>query len=96
MPPSALTNPRRGPGAPRTGQVTAFDERRGTGIVGADDGRRYFFHCTAIADGSRRILEGTRVVFAVRAGHLGQTEARSILPLAESPSILPLAEPDSG
>jgi cold shock CspA family protein len=64
--------PRR---APRLGKVVAFDEERGLGTVRADDGSELQFHCTAIADGSRRIPEGARVTFATSVTHLGLLEA---------------------
>jgi cold shock CspA family protein len=67
------------PKAPRTGVVADVDEPRGLGTVLGDDGRRYPFHCTAVADGSRRIEAGTRVVFTTAAGHLGRTEARGLV-----------------
>ncbi len=65
--------------APRTGLVAEFDDPRGLGTVLGDDGRRYPFHCTAVADGSRRIDVGARVVFVTGAGHLGRLEARHIV-----------------
>ena len=43
--------------------------------------RRYGFHATAIADGSRRIGVGTTVVFTVTPGHRGLYEARSLSPV---------------
>ena len=68
-------------GSPSTGTVVAFDEHRGYGTVRAEDGRELFFHCTAIADGSRRIDVGAGVVFAVVPGHRGTREAADIRPL---------------
>jgi cold shock CspA family protein len=38
------------------------------------------FHCTAIADGTRRIAVGTAVAFVVAPGTLGRLEARGIVP----------------
>ena len=38
-----------------TGMVEGFDDPRGLGTVLDDDGRRYGFHCTAIADGSTSV-----------------------------------------
>jgi len=64
----------------RSGQVVAFDEAKGWGTVQADGGGEWFFHCTAIADGSRRIDEGARVSFEVVAGHLGRWEATALRP----------------
>ncbi|HXX88908.1 MAG TPA: cold-shock protein [Acidimicrobiales bacterium] len=68
----------RTPRAPLAGWVDEFDEARGLGTISGDDGRRYPFHCTAIADGSRRILVGTRVVFVTSPGHLGRVEADTV------------------
>jgi cold shock CspA family protein len=67
-----------GPRAPRTGVVIAFDEPRGLGVVRGDDGRNYPFHCTALADGTREVALGTRVVFSLAAGHGGRYEARAV------------------
>jgi cold shock CspA family protein len=67
-------------GTRRRGTVVGFDEGRGVGVVADEDGRRYPFHCTAIADGSRTIAEGTRVCFVVAPGHLGRLEADGLEP----------------
>ena len=64
-----------------TGTVVTFDEHRGYGTVRAADGRELFFHCTAIADGSRRIPVGAAVVFTVVPGHRGRWEAADVEPL---------------
>jgi CspA family cold shock protein len=61
-----------------TGVVVGFDEHRGTGTVRGDDGRELFFHCTAIADGSRAIDVGARVEFEVTPGRLGRWEASAM------------------
>jgi cold shock CspA family protein len=58
--------------------VTEFDEGRGLGVVLADDGRRFTFHCAAIADGTRSVAAGARVVFCVVPGHGGRYEARAV------------------
>lgn len=63
----------------RSGSVTSFDAHRGLGVIAGDDGRDYAFHCTAIADGTRSIAEGTEVRFDVVAGRLGQWEAGEIV-----------------
>ena len=60
------------------GRVTEFDDAKGFGTVEADDGAEYFFHCTAIADGSRTIAPDTPVEFEVVAGHLGRYEAADV------------------
>lgn len=62
------------------GSVTEFDDPRGIGVVTGDDGTTYPFHCTAIADGSRRIDVGVAVTFVARPGHLGHVEASDISP----------------
>lgn len=68
----------------RRGTVAAFDEAAGYGTVREDpavDGAgEWFFHCTAIADGSRRIPEGAEVVFVLAPGHRGRMEARGLRP----------------
>lgn len=56
------------------GSVTAFDEESGLGIVTADDGTTFCFHCVEIADGSRRIEVGATVAFELLA-KLGRYEA---------------------
>lgn len=65
---------------PATGSVAEFDEFRGLGEIAGEDGRTYHFHCTAIADGSRTIAEGTPVRFDVVAGRLGRWEAWAVGP----------------
>jgi len=61
-----------------TGTVVAFDEHAGYGRVRGDDGVERFFHCTAIAGGSRTIEVGTPVAFDVVAGHHGRWEASAL------------------
>jgi cold shock CspA family protein len=62
----------------RRGTVRTFDERRGLGEIESDDGTTFPFHCTAIANGSRRIAEGAQVEFDVVAGLPGRWEAAAI------------------
>ncbi len=57
-----------------------FDEHAGYGYVRGEDGRELFFHCTAIADGSRKIAVGAAVTFVVVPGHSGGWEATSLTP----------------
>jgi cold shock CspA family protein len=64
-----------------TGVVEEFDEPRGLGWVTGEDGARYRFHCTAVADGTRTIARGTRVVFSLAPGHGGRYEARGLASL---------------
>lgn len=53
-------------GEMRRGRVVDFDESSGLGVVvDDDDGGRWPFHCVSIADGTRRIESGERVVFGL-------------------------------
>ncbi len=61
-----------------SGAVEQFDAERGIGWVAGAEGGRYFFHCTAIADGTRSIDVGAKVTFEVVPGHLGLWEARAL------------------
>jgi cold shock CspA family protein len=63
------------------GTVTEFDDDKGFGTVREDaTGDEHFFHCTAIADGTRTIEVGAAVTFDVVPGRNGQWEARAIRP----------------
>lgn len=62
-----------------TGRVASFDAHRGLGEIAADDGARYSFHCTQIADGTRTIDVGAAVDFDVAAGLPGRWEAVAIV-----------------
>lgn len=64
------------------GTVVEFDAERGFGAVSAEAGEPIFFHCTAIADGTRTIAVGTEVTYEVVAGHLGRWEAKDLRPAA--------------
>ncbi len=63
------------------GTVVAFDDAKGYGTV-REDGTavEHFFHCTAIADGTRTIEVGALVTFDVTPGRNGTWEARTIAP----------------
>lgn len=65
------------------GRVVAFDEQRGVGVVRTDSGGEHFFHCTAIADGSRTIKVGATVCFDVVPGHRGEWEATRVEPAGD-------------
>ncbi len=65
--------------ARRRGTVLEFDPVAGYGTVGAES-VQWFFHCTAIADGTRSIQPGTSVDFGLTPGHLGRWEAADIRP----------------
>jgi cold shock CspA family protein len=60
------------------GVVEGFDDRRGDGTVRTASGERLYFHCVAIADGSRTITPGTAVSLRRGVGHLGRDEALEI------------------
>ncbi|MGP8163701.1 MAG: hypothetical protein ACLQAN_08040 [Acidimicrobiales bacterium] len=64
--------------AAHEGRVVEFDVDVGLGAVVDSAGRRYPFHCTAIADGTRRIEVGRAVRFVVAPGHGGRLEARDL------------------
>lgn len=68
---------------PRHGTVTTFDDDAGLGVIAADDGEAYPFHCTQIADGSRTIEVGIHVTFEPLA-RLGRWEATAIAPARPS------------
>jgi cold shock CspA family protein len=57
------------------GTVARFDEERGDGVILSESGESYYFHCVAIANGTRTIVRGTRVAITVGVGHLGADEA---------------------
>lgn len=65
------------------GLVEDFDERRGDGTVRTANGERLYFHCVAIADGSRTISPGTAVKLQRGVGHLGHDEALEIAAAAD-------------
>jgi cold shock CspA family protein len=67
------------PTGPCQGVVESFDADAGYGTLRAADGREWWFHCTAIADGSRRIAEGATVVFRVVPGRQGRHEGVDVV-----------------
>ncbi len=68
------------------GTVIAFDAHRGLGEIETADGRRYPFHCTRIADGSRTVPVGAAVEFVVVPGLPGRWEAAAIRPRPSQPA----------
>ena len=68
-------------GAVRRGRVDSFDDAAGLGVIKAEDGAVFPFHCTQIADGTRAIDPGTPVEFVVFPGHMGRWEAGAVSPL---------------
>jgi cold shock CspA family protein len=68
-------------GSRRQGVVRAFDEAAGHGTVTDDkDGTERYFHCTAIADGSRTIALDLTVTFVLAPGVTGGWEAADVRP----------------
>lgn len=63
-----------------TGTVVDFDFDVGLGTVevSGHPGLRYRFHCTQIADGTRRVDVGASVGFAVVPTHGGVFEAADV------------------
>ncbi|MFT5204634.1 MAG: cold shock CspA family protein [Candidatus Aldehydirespiratoraceae bacterium] len=71
----------------RQGRVHTYDDAAGYGTILEDAAENvaaenvageWFFHCTAIADGSRTIATEQPVSFALIPGHLGRYEATDI------------------
>lgn len=60
----------------RTGRVAVFDDRVGAGTVIDDRGDIWWFHCTAIADGTRSIDAETPVRIEVGTGPNGLEAVR--------------------
>ena len=60
------------------GVVAEFDPHVGLGVVRLDDGREVPFHCAEIADGSRLIEPGSRVLCEVRP-KFGRLEAFALV-----------------
>jgi cold shock CspA family protein len=75
----------------RRGIVAAFDDAAGFGAVRDDDGNEHFFHCTAIADGTRTIAVGTAVTFVVVPGRRGRWEAAAVSPVSSPAEAGPQA-----
>lgn len=68
----------------RTGIVIEFDEHVGLGSVRDELGEEFFFHCTEITDGTRRIEIGAAVSFAVSPAHKGLYQATALYALSAS------------
>jgi cold shock CspA family protein len=63
-----------------SGRVASYDDHRGRGEIEARGCLHFPFHCTAIADGTRTIAEGTPVQFRLVIGPLGALEAAAVSP----------------
>ena len=64
-------------GARLDGVIVAYDDHAGVGEVEAG-GTHYWFHCTALLDGSRHAEVGQHVTFRVVPGHCGRWEATEV------------------
>ena len=62
------------------GVVIEFDDSAGMGWLRDSEGRRWFFHCTQIADGTRTIDTRTAVSFECLP-YLGRYEATDVTKL---------------
>ena len=71
------------------GVVVGFDDDRGDGWIECD-GVRWYFHCVAIADGSRHLDNGLEVIGTRVAGHRGADEVSDVRPRRYE-SVEPLA-----
>ncbi len=60
------------------GVVADFDEHAGWGVLAADDGERFFFHCVSIRGGGRRIDVGVRAGATRSVGQRGRDEATDV------------------
>jgi cold shock CspA family protein len=60
------------------GTVESFDAQRGDGWIVSENAARYYFHCVAIANGSRTIPVGAKVTGTPRVGLLGRDEAVNV------------------
>ncbi len=62
--------------------MVEFDDHAGFGVIEAGGsggaGRRFWFHCTSIEDGSRHAEPGRTVTFRVIPGHHGRWEAAEV------------------
>ncbi|MGA2124243.1 MAG: hypothetical protein ABSG58_07445 [Acidimicrobiales bacterium] len=60
------------------GVIESFDERRGDGVLRSDEGQLFYFHCVAIADGTRSIPVGVRAAGERSVGRLGRDEVANV------------------
>jgi len=61
-----------------TGVIEDFDDRRGYGYLVDQTGRRFFFHCVDIVDGTRSIPNGAAACGVRAVGRLGLDEVKGV------------------
>lgn len=61
--------------------MVSFDTERGLGVLSAQTGAAFGFHCTTIAGGARQIAVGRTVAFLLTAAPGGRFEATAVTPL---------------
>jgi hypothetical protein len=61
-----------------TGVIEGFDDRRGYGLLVDQAGRRFFFHCVDIIDGSRSIPNGAAASGERTVGLLGHDQVTEV------------------
>lgn len=66
---------------PRRGRVADYDDHKGYGWLDTGDDDRLFFHCTAIADGTRTISVGIEVEYEPVTDPRGKPEAAAVRPI---------------
>ena len=60
------------------GRVADYDDHKGWGHIATADGRLLFFHCTAIADGTRTIPADVDVDYDEVTDPRGKPEAANV------------------
>ena len=60
------------------GRVADYDDHKGWGYIATDEGRLLFFHCTAIADGTRTIDVDADVEYDEVVDPRGKPEAANV------------------
>ncbi len=76
---SPISASRLRPVTETTGTVTDWQDAEGYGEITATDGASYFFHCTALADGTRQTELGATYSFTPVPGRLGRFEASNMV-----------------
>ena len=81
MPDLRKTQRKKEPVAQYKGKVKWFNNAKGYGFIGCEDGPDVFVHYSAIqSEGFRKLVEGQKVEFTVEQGPKGP-QAASVMPL---------------